>query len=60
MSEQTVELSFTGEKGFIMEVISVIADFFTTDSDELLTNAINGNCKLKAISDVVQRQPLTA
>lgn len=61
ITDQTVELSVT-EKiwGLIVKVISVIAEFFSTDSEELLINVINRNSKLKAMREVVQRLPLTA
>ena len=56
ITEQTVELSIT-EKiwGLIQEIVSAIADFFSTDFDELLTNIINQNKQLKAMAGVVQQ-----
>jgi Transposase DDE domain. len=56
ITAKTVELSIT-EKiwGLIQEIVSVIADFFSADSDELMTNIINQNKQLKAMMDVVQR-----
>lgn len=56
ITEQTVELSIT-EKiwGLMQEIVSAIADFFSTDFDELLTNIINQNKQLKAMAGVVQQ-----
>ncbi|EIY57974.1 hypothetical protein HMPREF1071_03872, partial [Bacteroides salyersiae CL02T12C01] len=61
ITEQTVELSIT-EKiwGLIREIVSAIADFFSTDFDELLTNIINENKQLKAMMGVVQQLQLVA
>jgi hypothetical protein len=59
ITAKTVELSIT-EKiwGLIQEIVSVIADYFSADSDELMTNIINQNKQLKAMMDVVQRSRL--
>jgi len=56
ITAQTVELSVT-EKiwGLIQQLVSVVADLFSLDSDELLTNIINGNKQLNAIMKVAQQ-----
>ena len=56
ITEQAIELFIT-EKiwGLIQEIVSAIADFFSTDFDELLTNIINQSKQLKAMADVVQQ-----
>jgi len=61
ITAQTVELSVT-EKiwGLIQEIVSAIADFFSTDFDELLTNIINQNKQLNAMMRVVQQLQLAA
>lgn len=48
ITAQTVELSIT-EKiwELIQHLVSVVADFFSADFDELLTNIINENKQLK-------------
>ena len=56
MTAQTIELSIT-EKiwGLIQEIVSTIAELFSTDFDELLTNIINENKQLNAMMRVVQK-----
>jgi len=61
ITAQTVELSVT-EKiwGLIQEIVSAIANFFSTDFDELLSNIINQNKQLNAMIKVVQQLQLAA
>lgn len=61
LTAQTVELSIT-EKiwGLIQEIVSTVADLFSTDFDELMTCIINENKKLDAIKKVVQQLQLAA
>ena len=56
ITAQTVELSVT-EKiwGLIQQLVSAIADFFSADFDEILTNIIYENKQLKAIMRVAQQ-----
>ena len=59
ITTQTLELSVT-EKiwGLIQQLVAVVADLFSADSDELLTNIINENKQLEAIMRVArQLQP---
>jgi hypothetical protein len=59
ITTQTVELSVT-EKiwGLILQLVAVVANLFSADSDELLTNIINENKQLEAIMRVArQLQP---
>lgn len=55
ITARTVELSVT-EKiwGLIQKIVSTIADLFSADFDELLTNIINQNKQLSAMMKVVQ------
>ena len=50
ITAQTLELSVT-EKiwGLIQQIVATVADFFSADFDELLTNIINENKQLNAI-----------
>jgi len=60
ITSQTVELSVT-EKiwGLIQQVVAAVADFFSADFDEILTNIIYENKQLNAIVKVVQQlQPV--
>lgn len=61
ITAQTVELSVS-EKiwGLIREVVATVADFFSTDFDELLTNIITQNKQLNAMMKVVQQLQLAA
>jgi len=61
ITAQTVELSVT-EKiwGLIQGIVSTVADFFSTDFDELMTNIINENKQLNALMMAVQQQQLAA
>lgn len=56
ITAQTVELSVT-EKiwGLIQQLVSAIADFFSADFDDILTNIIYENKQLKAIMRVAQQ-----
>ena len=61
ITAQTVELSVT-EKiwGLIQQLVSAIADFFSADFDEILTNIIYENKQLNAIMRVAQQLQPTA
>ena len=56
ITAQTVELSVT-EKiwGLIQQLVSAVADFFSADFDEILTNIIYENKQLNAIMRVAQQ-----
>lgn len=56
ITAQTLELSVT-EKiwGLIQQIVAAVADFFSADFDELLTNIINENKQLNAIMRVAQQ-----
>ena len=56
ITAQTLELSVT-EKilGLIQQIVATVADFFSADFGELLTNIINGNKQLNAIIRVAQQ-----
>ena len=56
ITAQTVEL-FVTEKiwGLIQQLVSAIADFFSADFDEILTNIIYENKQLNAIMRVAQQ-----
>lgn len=56
ITAQTVELSVT-EKiwGLIQQLVSAIADFFSADFDEILTNILYENKRLNAIMRVAQQ-----
>lgn len=60
ITSQTVELSVTERIwGLIQQVVSAVADFFSADFDEILTNIIYENKQLNAIVKVVQQlQPV--
>ena len=56
ITAQPLELSVT-EKiwGLIQQIVAAVADFFSADFDELLTNIINENKQLNAIMRVAQQ-----
>lgn len=61
ITAKTVELSVIEKLwGLIQEVVSAIAELFSTDFEELMTNIITNNKQLKAMLEVVQRLPLAA
>lgn len=56
ITAETVELSVVEKLwGIIQEVVSAVAEFFSTDFDELLTNVISNNKQLQAMVGIVQR-----
>ena len=56
ITAETVELSVVEKLwGIIQEVVSTVAEFFSTDFDELLTNVISNNKQLQAMVGIVQR-----
>lgn len=61
ITAHTVELSVT-EKiwGLIQEIVSAVADFFSTDFDELLMNIITQNRQLNAMIKLLQLPHLPA
>ena len=46
--------------GLIIEVINVIAEFFSCDPFELTENVINNNCEIKAVKQAIDRLDLAA
>ena len=56
ITAQTLELSVTGKIwGLIQQIVATVADFFSADFGELLTNIINENKQLNAIIRVAQQ-----
>lgn len=56
ITAQTLELSITGKIwGLIQQIVATVADFFSADFGELLTNIINENKQLNAIKRVAQQ-----
>lgn len=56
ITAETVELSVVEKLWcLIQEVVSAVAEFFSTDFDELLTNVISNNKQLQAMVGIVQR-----
>ena len=56
ITAETIELSVVEKLwGIIQEVVSAVAEFFSTDFDELLTNVISNNKQLQAMVGIVQR-----
>ena len=55
VTEKAVELSVTERIwGLIMEVISTVAEIFSTDAEELLTNVIRDNGRLEVMRSFAQ------
>lgn len=60
ITSQTVELSVTERIwGLIQQLVSAVAELFSADFDEILTNIIYKNKQLNVIMEVVQQlQPV--